>query len=467
MVLMVNGHDMRFKGPGELFLTTGTDCFKVPGFTNKLISEIRSKVSQVNDIMNLVLNGTEKHSTYNELAYFCDTFGPRLSGSESLSDAITYMSGKMSKSKLLLKNEPVMIPKWVVGNQWAEMIRPVKRPISILALGFSVGTNNKTLEAEVIVVNSFNELDELGAEGRISGKIVVYNYNFTSYSQSVAFRSSGARRAAQYGAVAALVRSVTPFSIYSLHTGAGSRSIPTAAITVEDAEMIQRWSDRRRRIVLRLFMEAENHEPEESFNVIGDITGSERPDEIVLVSGHIDTWYNTAGAMDDGGGMMISYKALDILRKLGLQARRTIRSVLWTAEEMGYYGSIQYMKDHQHELNNFKVVMESDLGTFKPLGLSVTNASPLMQCVVGEVLRLTERIGTTRLDLNFEGSDIEVFTQQGTMGLSLMNENSKYFLFHHTSGDSVTLENPDDLDRATILWAVASYVLADLSMEIK
>lgn len=452
----------------KLPVVSGLECNKVEGFTEDLKQEIHSKSTQVNRIIDLVLNGKEKHSTYNELANFCDTFGPRLSGSKSLSNAIEYMTKKMKfESNLVMRNEKAMIPHWEIGKQWAEMVKPVNRPIAILALGESVGTQNETVEAEAIVVNSFEHLDRLGSAGHLVNKIVVFNYKFTIYPESVRYREEGASRAAKYGALAALVRSVTPFSIYSPHAGHGSKSIPTAAITVEDAQMMQRWTDRGKEIHLKLFIDAQNLPEVESQNIVGDIIGSGKPDEIVLVSGHMDSWYNTEGAMDDGGGMMISYKALDLLRKLNLRARRTIRAVLWTSEEFGLIGAQQYLKNHQHELNKFKIVMESDLGTFKPLGLSITNSSPLLQCVVGEVLKLTESIGTTKLDSNFEGSDIEVFTNLGVPGLSLMNDNEKYFMFHHTSGDSMTIEDPDDLDRSSILWAAASYVLADLSIDLK
>lgn len=441
-------------------------CQEVDGFTKELKDEIHAKEADVKKIMDLVLNGQERHSTYDELALFCDTFGPRMSGTESLTRAVNYMMRKMKfDSKLEAHAEKAMIPRWRIGEQWAEIVEPVEHRMTILALGESVGTNG-TLEAEAVLVHTFDELDQLGISGKLEGKIVVYNYKFTSYGESVKFREQGALRAAKYGALAALVRSVTPFSIYSPHAGHGSQSIPTAAITLEDADLIQRWAKRQKRVVLKMFIDAENFAAAESHNLIGDIKGYSKPDEIVLVSGHMDSWYNTQGAMDDGGGMMISYKAVDILNKLNLRARRTIRAVLWTSEEFGLIGAQQYFKDHKHELDKFKVVMESDLGTFKPTGLSIINASPLARCVVNEVLSLTEKIGTTKLDSQYEGSDIEVFTDSGVMGLSLANENSKYFYYHHTSGDSITLEDPDDLDKSTILWAVTSYVLADLSIDL-
>lgn len=445
-----------------------TKCSSVDGFTKELQEEIRSKAPQVNRIIDLVLGGDERRSTYDELATLCDTFGPRLSGSESLNKAIDYMTKKMHDSKLKVHPEKAMIPKWEVGDQWAELVIPGlrKQRMTILALGTSVGTGNNTIEAEVQLVQSFDQLDQLGKEGKLFNKIVVYNYNFTAYPVSVKFRTEGASRAAKYGALAALVRSVTNFSLYTPHTGSGSQSIPTAAITVEDAELIQRWVNRKQRLVIRLYIDARNYDPVESVNVIGDIVGNTNPDEVVVVSGHIDSWYNTEGAVDDGGGLMISYKALDILNKLNLTAKRTIRAILWTSEEFGLYGARQYFEDHKHDLDKFKLVMESDLGTFKPLGLSFKNLNPLSQCIVNDVLKLTDAIGTTSLDSNFEGSDIEVFTIQGTPGLSLKNENSKYFYYHHTSADSMTAQDPDHLDKSTILWASAAYVLADLSVPL-
>lgn len=458
------GHSVTPKKAVIIF--NGTDCNNIEEFTSSLRGEIQAKAADVQRIIDLVLRGSERNSTYDELALFCDTFGPRMSGSKSLEDAIEFMAKKMRESKLKVKLESASIPRWEVGDQHAELTSPVKHKMSILALGYSVGTNG-SIEAEVVVVHSFDELEKLAKEGKIEGKVVVYNYTFSTYGQSVQFRSAGARRAAKYGAIAALVRSVTPFSIYSPHTGAGSISIPTAAITTEDADLIERWSKRGKRITIRLSIDAKNYENVESFNVVGDITGRERPDEFVLVSGHLDSWYNTDGAMDDGGGMMISYKALDILNKLNLRAKRTIRAVLWTSEEFGLIGAQKYFNDHKQELDKFKVVMESDLGTFKPLGLSHVNMKPLGQCVVSEALKLLDQIGTTRLDSNFEGSDIELFTDSGVPGLSLMNDNSQYFYYHHTSGDSISLEDPNNLDMATVLWAAMSYILADLSVDLR
>lgn len=442
------------------------DCDSIDKFSD-LKREIRALKEDVDKILDLVVNGTERHSTWNELALFCDTFGPRLSGTPALVDAINYMTKKMRvDSKLRVTSEKAMIPNWRVGGQWAEITEPVKHRMSILALGGSVATNG-TLEAEVVVVHSFDELKQLGEASEIKDKIVVFNYKFVNYPESVAYRTGGALKAAAYGARAALIRSVTPFSIYSPHAGAGSRSIPTAAITLEDADLIQRWTDRNRLIKLALFIDTKQYEDAESFNTLGDIVGTEKPDDIVFVSGHIDSWYNTPGAMDDGGGMMISYKALDVLKKLNLKAKRTMRAILWTAEEPGLIGAKQYFDNHKHELDKFKAAIESDEGTFRPLGLSFKNVGPLGQCVLRETLKLTSSIGTETLDDKYEGSDIELFSDAGVPGLSLKNENSKYFFFHHTSGDSITVENPDDLDKSTALFATVTYVLANLDFDLR
>lgn len=441
------------------------DCDNVSNF-DSLRKKIQSYRDDINKIIHLVEEGEEKNKTWEELALFCDTFGPRLSGSKSLESAIGYMEGKMrNDSGLNVTAEPVMIPKWEVHDQWAEITAPRRHKMSILALGSSVSTNGP-IEKQVVLVRDFQELDKVGAINGLKDKIVVYNYKFEGYPKSVIYRTQGASRAAKYEAAAALVRSVTPFSIYSPHTGMGSRSIPTAAITLEDADLIERLIKRGKTVTMRLNIETEHFDDVQSYNLVGDITGSTRPQEVVLVSGHIDSWYNTDGAMDDGGGMMISYKALDVLRKLNLQGERTIRAVLWTSEEFGLVGAQQYFKNHEHELENFKAVIESDEGTFRPLGLSFKNMGTIGQCAIWEILKLTAKIGTRELTSRFEGSDIEVFTDNGVPGLSLLNENSQYFYFHHTSGDSMTVEDPESLNRATILFASTAYVLSQLDVEL-
>lgn len=441
------------------------ECDSHPLFTQIVKQQINSMGRDVDRIIDEILHGKEKHTTYDELALFCDKFGPRLSGSDSLAKAIDYMKNKMrNQSRLDVKAEKAMIPKWEVLRQDAEMIEPRRHKMSIMTLGGSVSTVGE-LTGEVQLVHSFDELKRLGSE--VAGKIVVFNYNFTTYGESVKFRTQGAKEAARWGASAALVRSVTPYSIYSPHAGMATKSIPTAAITVEDAELIERIIRRGQKVWIHMAIETKSYDDVESYNLVGDIVGSERPEHVVLVSGHIDSWYNTDGAMDDGGGMMISYKALDVLRKLNMTAKRTMRAVLWTSEEFGLIGAQQYFKDHRHELDNFKAVIESDEGTFTPLGLGYKNVGRLGRCTLRHMLKLTKRLHTHRLSDNYEGSDIELFSDVGVPGLSLLNENSKYFYYHHTAGDSITVEDPDALDRSTALFASTLYVLANLDINLR
>lgn len=470
-----HGSKLKIKGFDQQFFEPSS-CQAVDGFTDQLINEIDSYAPTVKRIADLVLN-KKRGNAYDELALFTDTIGPRLSGSKSLAQGIEYMLAKFNSSKLdNVHGEPAMVPRWERGNEWAQMVEPMQHKMDILALGTSVGTMGKVLQAEVVPVKSWTELDSLGNQGLLNGKIVLYNVKFTTYGETVQFRSQGASKAAQHGAVAALVRSVTPFSIYSAHTGStsysnevGSLRIPTAAVTLEDADLIQRWINRNRTVSLKLYMEAQNYPNVESANVIGDITGKLMSDNFVVVSGHIDSWDITNGALDDGGGMMISYLALSALRELDLRAKRTVRAILWTSEEFGYWGARQYFENRKKDnsLAKHNAVFESDLGTFTPLGLGIApNALPLTKCISHRMMQLFKDWDMNKLDSTFEGSDIDLFADVGVPSFSLANKNDKYFYFHHTRGDSMSLEDPDDLDKAVFLWAATSFVLADLSVDL-
>ena len=206
--------------------------------------------------------------------------------------------------------------------------------------------------------------------------------------------------------------------------------------------------------------------PQKSRNAIGEIEGKEKPEEVVVVSGHIDSWDVGQGALDDGGGMFISAQALSLLRFLDLKPRRTLRAILWTAEEFGLIGVQRYVNDHRNELEKFKAVFESDIGTFKPLGLDFAGTVEA-GCIVQEVLKLLAPINATKFRKQDDvGSDIYYFLAQNVPGLSLNNANDKYFYYHHTEADTMTVLDSDNLDLCVAVWATASYVLADLSVEL-
>lgn len=437
---------------------------------SKLIEEIWSYEAVKNEILDYVLNGEFKHKTYDELAKFVDKFGARPSGTKTLENSIDYMI-QLSKEEGLTNiiTEEVEVPRWKRGKESLIMIKPRIKNIEVLGLGYSISTSFKGITAEVIVVNSFNELDNT-PEDQIKGKIVLYDPLFITYSETVAYRSQGAARAAAKGAIASLVRSIAPFSINTPHTGSqyyseDTKKIPTAAISLEDADLIRRFYDRGEKIVLNLRMFS-TLDYRISRNTLVDLKGTDDPEKLVIVSGHIDSWDVGQGAMDDGGGLFISWAAPIILKRLNLIPKRTVRAIFWTAEELGLVGAYAYEEAHKDELDKINFIMESDEGTFAPLGLAV-GGNEKTCCIVGEILKMFESINATKLiKTDSPGSDIAIFTGKGIPGASLYNDNQKYFWFHHTEGDMMNVEDPDELDMGAAFWTAVAYIIADLSIDI-
>ncbi|XP_036793397.1 carboxypeptidase Q-like [Oncorhynchus mykiss] len=427
--------------------------------------EIASYAKVAKSIIDLAVYGKAQNRSYERLADFTDTIGNRVSGSKNLDLAIKYMFSALRKDGLEnVHLEPVKIPHWVRGVESAVMLQPRNHTMAILGLGSSVATPQGGIEAEVLVVESFEELKKRQKEA--IGKIVVYNQPFVSYGETVQYREFGASKAAEVGAVATLIRSITPFSINSPHTGwqdyqEGVQKIPTACITVEDAMMMARMAKRGQRIVVRLTMNAQTFPDADSFNTVAEIIGSEHPEQVVLLSGHLDSWDVGQGAMDDGGGALISWEALSLLKDLGLRPRRTLRTVLWSAEEQGGVGAQQYFQLHKVNISNFNLVMESDMGTFTPLGLQFTG-SVQARAVMAEVMKLLKPINTTTLEEHGEGIDIEMWMDAGVPGASLHVADSRYFWFHHTNGDTMSVQSPIEMNLCSALWAVVAYVVADL-----
>lgn len=434
-----------------------------------LIDEIDSYGPLVQRIINETLSGSFKGVTWSELAYFVDKFGPRLSGTEVLEESIDYVLNKSFEFGLeTVHGEPVSVPHWVRGKESATLLKPRRKDISILGLGFSVATPPEGITAEAIVVDSFEELDKRKDE--VPGKIVVYNEKYESYGKTVEYRSRGATVASKYGAVAALVRSVTPYSLYTPHTGMQDygenvTKIPVASITVEDAQLLRRMSLRGDVIEINLKMEAQTLPEKISRNVVAEIRGSSMPQKVVVVSGHIDSWDVGQGAMDDGGGAFISWHALKLLRRLNLRARRTVRMIMWTAEEVGIVGANNYIKSHRKEEKDLQFVMESDGGTFMPLGLQVSG-NDQVQCILQRVMKLLSPMGEMKIRTPCDGPDIEEWINNGVPGGSLWNQAEKYFYYHHTNADTMLAEDPEALDKNTALFAAVAYVLADLSVDI-
>ena len=409
---------------------------------------------------------------YERLAHLTDHIGNRLSGSQNLERAIEWAITEMKRDGLdKVRAEKVMVPHWVRGEESLEMLAPVPRQLQMLGLGNSVGTPAEGITAEAVVVRSFAELDRLGEQVR--GKIVVYNAPYVNYGATVQYRLQGASRAARYGAVAALVRSITPVSMQTPHTGAmnydpNQPKIPVAAVTIEVAEFLQRMNDRGDHPRLRLKMDAKFLPDAESANVIAELKGSEKPDEVVLISGHFDSWDVGQGAHDDGGGCIVAWETVRLLKELGLKPRRTIRVVLWTNEENGLRGGNAYRDAHRAELAKHVLAIESDSGVFRPEGFGLASTAPLqVRANMIEIAKLLSGIGADQIAEDGGGADIGPMMREGVVGASLDVADAHYFDTHHTPADTLDKVNPRELALCVATMAVMAYVVADLPESLR
>lgn len=411
------------------------------------------------------------NKAYERLAYLTDQIGHRLSGSTALERAIDWAIIEMKKDGFdNVRREKVMVPHWVRGKESLEMLAPASRQLTVLGLGNSTDTPAEGITADAIVVRNFAELEALGE--RVRGKIVVYNVPFTNYGATVVYRGSGASRAARYGALAALVRSVTPVSLQTPHTGAmiydeDQPKIPAAAITIEDAELLQRLNDRGEPLKLRLKMEAKFLPDAESANVIAEIKGSEKPDEIVLISGHFDSWDVGQGAHDDAGGCIIAWEAARLLKELGLKPRRTIRVVLYTNEENGLRGANAYRDAHRAELSKHVLAIEADSGVYRPMGFGLAATAPAQaRATLQEIARLLAGIDADHIAPNGGGADIGAIMREGVVGANLNVDSSRYFDIHHTAADTLDKIDPKDLAMCVATMAVMAYTVADMQQAL-
>ena len=407
---------------------------------------------------------------WQRLALLGDTFGHRLSGSENLADAITWAAEEMKKDGLEnVRTEPVKVPHWVRGQESVEIVSPRRYPMVMLGLGNSIGTPAEGIEAEILVVRTFQELDAAGA--KVRGKIVVYNAPFTTYGETVQYRSAGPSRAAALGAVAVLVRSVGPKGLRTPHTGAlryadAQPQIPAAAITVEDAERLQRMQDRGTHVRVRLKMEAKFLADADSANVVGEIRGREKPDEVVVIGGHFDSWDVGTGSTDDGGGCIATWEALRLMKKLNLRPRRTVRVVLWTNEENGLRGGQSYVERYREHLGNHVLMLESDGGVFRPTGFGFSG-SEAARAKVKEIATLLRGIQADRIGTNGGGADIGPSVEAGHLPAMSLEVDGEYFLIHHTPADTVDKIDPMDVARASAAIAVMTYVVAEMPERLR
>lgn len=404
-------------------------------------------------------------SAWNRLAELTDRFGNRLSGSDALEHAIDWVLGEMRRDGLdNVRGEPVMVPHWVRGEESADLVEPRAMRLSMLGLGGSVGTPDRGITAEVLVVSTFEELTRRAGDAR--RKIVLFDEPYAGYGATVRYRVGAASAAAKVGAVAALIRSVAAYSIRSPHTGvmaydSTAPRIPAAALAVEDAMMLHRMQDRGQHVVVKLMMHARMLPDAPSRNTIGELAGRERPQEVVILSGHLDSWDVGAGAMDDAGGVVVSWEAVRLLKRLGLVPRRTIRVIGWTNEENGTRGGDGYRDRHAAELGDHLLAIESDGGVFKPNGFGFTGGDSA-RAMVRDIATLLRPLGADTIGRQGGGTDIEPIMTRGVPGMGLGVDGSRYFWFHHSNGDTVDKLDPREMAQCVAAMAIMAYVVADM-----
>jgi carboxypeptidase Q len=415
----------------------------------------------------LIEAATANHDAYARLTELVDKFGHRVSGSVALEQAIDWMMEEMEADGLdRVAGDPVMVPHWVRGEESLEMRLPRPLDLPMLGLGGSVATPPGGILAELLVVSTFDELVERADEAR--GKIVLFDAPWVGYGQTVQYRSQGAIAAARAGAVASIIRSVTSYSQNTPHTGNMAyaddvRRIPHAAITVEHAKLLHRMQDRGERIELLLKMNAQNMPDAPSRNIMAEVTGSEFPNEVVVLGGHIDSWDVGQGAMDDAGGVVAAWEAVRLIKELGLRPRRTIRVVGWTSEENGGPGGPEYARMHADETH--VLAMESDGGVFKPSGWGFTGPDAAFD-IISEIGTLLSGIEAGTISRGGGGADIGPLMREGVPGMGLSVDGTKYFWYHHTDADTIDKLDPDEVKLVVASMAVMAYVVADMSEQL-
>jgi carboxypeptidase Q len=414
----------------------------------------------------LIEAATADDFAWRRLAEITDTYGHRFSGSDNLARALVWAQETMIEDGLEhVRAEPVMVPRWVRGRESAEVVGPLRHTLAILGLGGSVATPAGGLEADVLVVRGFDELRARAEDAR--NRIVLFNAPFTNYGETVMYRTVGARAASRLGALAVLVRSVGPTGLRTPHTGSlqysqDERPIPGAAIAAEDADRIARLAGRGARVRVRLSLESRVEPDVASANVVGEIRGRERPDEIVLLAGHIDSWDVGTGASDDAVGCIVTWEAARLMTRLGIRPRRTVRIVLFTNEENGLRGATAYARQHAADAASHVFALESDSGVFEPARLGFTG-SPAARSIVREVGSLLAPLGLSDIGPGGGGADIGPIAQAGNAPtMAYLGNPEPYFVIHHTAADTVERIAPAEVSKAAAAIAVMAYVMAEM-----
>jgi carboxypeptidase Q len=417
---------------------------------------------------------------YKQLEHLTDSIGPRPAGSPQADAAANHVADEMRKLGLEVHLEPVPVKRFLRGTDSAELVEypgqvpGTKQKIFVTALLGNAPTSDAGITGEVVVVKNFDELRELGKE-KVAGKIVVYDEIYdhlkavagqsgAGYGEAVRYRATGALAASELGAVASLVRSAGDGPFRLPHTGwSADAPIPAGAVTAEDADLIARLAARGT-VRLHLTLTTKKGPDAQGYNVIGDLKGSEHPEQIVIVSGHLDSWDLGTGAIDDGAGVVVAMETAELLRKLNLHPRRTLRVIAWMNEEMGATGSDAYAKSHEAEVANHLAAIESDLGAEHPLGFhaKMSEAAAKQLSPVQDVLKLFGA-NLIRLEAESPETDIEPLAGKGVPALGIWQNGLTYFTYHHTPADTLDKVVPEELRENAACMAVMGYALADMA----
>ena len=418
-----------------------------------------------------------------ELQHLTGNIGPRLSGSPQAQAAVDYVASEMKAQGAAVQLEKTSVPHWVRGEEtgavvsWPGMTPATTQKIVLTALGGSVATPAAGLTAEVIVVNSFAGLKAL-PDDNIRGKIILFNEHFdkhlaaqgdgiSAYAQAVGYRAAAPAIGASRGAVAVLVRSVGGADFRLPHTGLTVYDpqlpkIPAAAVTAEDADLLA-YLTGQGRTTMKLTLTPQTLPDADSYNVIADWKGSEHPEQVVIVSGHLDSWDLGTGAIDDGAGVVVSMQAIHLLSQLGIHPKRTVRLIAWMAEEEGSEGAATYVKEHTADMGNHVAAIESDFGAGHPTGI-LMNGKPALESYLRPVAHVLMPIGAGVLTPTPEaGEDISGINALGVPGFAPIQDGRYYFNYHHTPADTFDKVDAQELNENAAVMTVLAYALADAS----
>ena len=417
---------------------------------------------------------------YRQLSHLTENIGPRPSGSAQAEIAARYVADALRDLGLEVRLEPAKVPHWVRGIETAELVEysgqvsQASQKVVVTALGGSTATPPDGLTAPVVAVRNFEELSGLG-RAKVEGKIVLFTYPFDekkaeaghaldAYAESVVYRASGARAAAELGAVASLVRSAGGADYRLPHTGwSAPAGIPAGAVTAEDAELISHLAAQGP-VRMHLTLTPQSLGDTTGYNVVADLKGSEQPEKVVVVSGHLDSWDLGTGALDDGAGVVVAMETAEVLQHAHFRPKRTIRVIAWMDEENGGAGSRAYTDAHAKEFANHVAAIESDLGAAHPLGFDVKMSRANLE-LLRPVQEVLAGFGANVLSpVEFSpGADLAGMAKSSVPTLGIMQDGRTYFNYHHTSADTLDKVDPQSLRENAAAMAVMAYALANMN----